>query len=214
MTPRVALVDSDGVLANFAQGLIDLYLERYGEAPIAVDGEPIKDESQWTHYRIDEQVIPSCAAILTNIMHEPGFFAALKPYKSSLLLPDLIREAGHQVDICTMPTTRDFSGVVTVDPVAIYDKLGWFVRHFPLDAKNVVLTKRKSHIFGSVLVDDCVDNINAWCNHHPHGLGILFDRPWNRGLKLEYVNSIRLGSYAEAGAAAVRYMNSQTRHPA
>lgn len=208
---RVALVDSDGVLADFAQGLLDLHTERFG-LPLNRNGTPMVSTDEWTHYRIEDQFEEAAAARMNSLMHEPGFFAALKPYTHSFMLTQMIREAGFEVDICTMPISRKIGDVMTVDPIAIFDKLGWFVRHFPHEAKGVVLTKRKSHVYGSVLIDDCAENIDRWCDHHTNGLGILFERPWNKHVRLEHhTRAVRRGSYAEAAETAIRHMNGHQR---
>lgn len=81
-------------------------------------------------------------------------------------------------------------------PHWMHARLGWLKEHFGIDKRDVVFCKRKEVVRGHVLIDDKLENCEAFAGSGQFRTAIVFDRPWNRGGNLP-----RAKSYAEALAA-------------
>lgn len=189
--PLVAL-DMDGVLTAFAELLLHVFNLRYSRKHGRLRIE------DWTRYQIEDQYSPEVSVLLYGIFREPGFFAALEPHDDAhAAVTELLTFA--EIEVLSMPPSRDIDGNHVVDAHAAADKIGWLVRHFPLLAGDVTLTKKKARYRADVLIDDSEKNVSKWCQAHPGGLGYLVARPWNADAVLP-VNATR-GTFSDAPEA-------------
>ncbi len=78
-------------------------------------------------------------------------------------------------------------------PTWCHARLAWLSEHFNIHKRDVVFCKRKDLVRGHVLIDDKLENCEAFAGSGQHRDAIVFDRPWNRSGKLP-----RARSYAEA----------------
>jgi 5'(3')-deoxyribonucleotidase len=94
---------------------------------------------------------------------------------------------------------RSFADVVVVTspyaavPNWCHQRINWLAEHFGIPKRDVIFAKRKELVAGDCLIDDKVSNVDAFALAQPNGMGIVFDRPWNRDSKRP-----RARSYAEA----------------
>lgn len=81
----------------------------------------------------------------------------------------LMRQTGHRWRILTAPMTPESYGW----------KAEWFFSHFPDLYDKLTVTHDKSFDAheGSILIDDCDDNVLRFRSHK--GYGIFVPRPWN-----------------------------------
>lgn len=82
---------------------------------------------------------------------------------------EAIREAGHEIYWVTTPWSpcKEWGQV----------RRDWLKRHFQVDPKDVVITGSKFLIDGDVFIDDRIDNVLQWREHHPEGKGLLHRVP-------------------------------------
>lgn len=78
-------------------------------------------------------------------------------------------------------------------PTWTHARLAWLDEHFGINKRDVVFCKRKDLVRGHVLIDDKIENCEAFAKASSYRDAILFDRPWNRESSMQ-----RAKSYAEA----------------
>lgn len=162
MTPfRLLLIDQDGVLADFDQGVRRAWRHRYGtEAPIG----------QRRHFYLRDDIAPQHRAQLHAICTAPGFLAGLPPMSGS---QDAVRQLlahGHDVRICTSPTNT-YQNCVT-------EKFIWVEQHLGTDwVGRVILSKDKTWVRGDILIDD---KPLVSGSLQPLWTQWLYDAPYNR----------------------------------
>jgi len=188
--PLIAL-DMDGVIAAFSELLLHVFNLRYSRKHGQLRIE------DWKRYQIEDQYPPVVADLLYGIFREPGFFAALEAHADARAAVEGLLEFAD-IEVCSMPPSRDIDGNHVVDAHAAADKIGWLVRHFPELAGDVTLTKKKALLRTDALIDDSEKNIAKWCAAHPDGLGYLVARPWNEDAVLP-ANAVR-GTFGETPA--------------
>jgi 5'-nucleotidase len=106
--------------------------------------------------------------IFEEINREPKFFYNL-PAKEGAI--EGIRKLSRFYDVVFVSAGEYYS---------YEDKYHWIEKHLPfLPRPNLILTHRKDLVIGDVLVDDGPHNILT----SPAKTKIIFDKPWNRGLK-------------------------------
>ncbi len=133
------LLDQDGVLANFEQGFITNWHQRFGEEP-PIAGQ---DHLFYVRDRLPEHLRHHAA----EIFGAEGFFEQLPPIDGALHAAQALLEAGHDVRICTAP--------VNEYRYCVGEKIAWVEKHLGADwAKRVILTKDKTLVRGDILIDD------------------------------------------------------------
>jgi 5'(3')-deoxyribonucleotidase len=71
------------------------------------------------------------------------------------------------------------------------ERISWLEAHFGVDEDDVVFTHDKSHVWGDVIIDDRLENVEGWAKAHPAGLPILWDRPYNRSRTPEGIHRVK-----------------------
>lgn len=148
-------LDSDEVLMDFSTPIIEMYNKEYNT------NLKFKDLISWD--------LKECVPENTNIyqfMDKKGFFKELEPFKESVSVLKKLIADGHDVFIATAGWEEVYQ-----------DKLDSFKKHFPfLDQHQILLIKRKDVLFGDVILDDGLHNIeNSICKN-----AIIMDKPWNQ----------------------------------
>lgn len=134
------LVDQDGPLADFEAGFHAAWrAARPGELHI-----PVASRRGWS---LEDQYPPELVDACRELMCEPGFFRGLPPVAGAVAAMEAMRDAGHDVRICTAPLTR-FENCVA-------EKYHWVTEHLgPAWTKRMIVTKDKTLVRGDVLIDD------------------------------------------------------------
>lgn len=155
--PRI-LVDQDDVLALFVHGVVQKFNARYGT------NFTIEDCNQWN---LENVFGPK----VWDLVKEEGFFWNLEPVPGALEVFKRLYTSGRY----------DMYIVTASEPHAYVEKIQWLEYYMPFFSidKHFISCKSKDAVWGDVLLDDGMHNIEAF-----HGIGesIVFDRPHNRHL--------------------------------
>ena len=159
----IILIDQDGPLADFEQGIVDEYCRRFpGEFFV-----PIEDRKNF-YARLDYP--KELRSRIDEIQHSPDFCLNLVPTEGSTEALNGMLSLGHDVRICTSPFTRyEF---------CVREKYQWVERYFGKEfVRRIILTKDKTLVKGHFLIDDkaIIEGIALAEWEH-----ILFDSPTNR----------------------------------
>jgi 5'(3')-deoxyribonucleotidase len=160
------LYDVDGVLADFIGGLCKgsggLYRHITPEKVTSYDFEdclPFAVVEDWRHQMLMD-----------------GFALSLPVYPQAREQVQTYLDSGYDVVYVTKPYRPSRTWA--------YDRLEWLDKYMP--KAPVVMTGHKHLIKGDILVEDHPGNLAEWLDHHPTGMGVLVDRPWNQSVgKLE-----------------------------
>lgn len=157
------LIDQDGVLADFEQGVAEAWQKRFG-APL-----PLPDER--TRFYLHHE-LPQHQAELRQIYASRGFFENLAPIDGAVSALCTLLEAGVEVRICTAPID-EYRHCVS-------EKFAWVERHLGKEwTKRIILTKDKTWVRGDVLIDDKPVIMGSLVPMWEHW---LYDQPYNQGL--------------------------------
>ena len=168
----ILLLDLDGVSVDFVTEACRIHGRDY-------------DEGAWPAGEYDiAKVLGIDDDEFWEVIHSQGvdFWRTLKPYSWFPALHNALCSLG-KVYFVTAPTHSPHSAA---------GKMLWLKDRFGDDFKDFIITRQK-HLLsksGSVLVDDCDHNIEAF-ERHGQGKGILFPQIWNSAY--EHVNSDRVG---------------------
>ena len=153
----VILLDMDGVLANFVQGLID-----------TMKLDTTHDQwSSWSHHKTigisDDEMWASTKF--------PAWWENLDPYPWASRLVSCLRGVGDVI-FCTSPSLCDSCPS---------QKVAWLRSHELMhERKNdyqIGPRKELNAKSGAILIDDSDDNIRKY--RDAGGTAILFPQPWN-----------------------------------
>lgn len=174
------LLDVDGVLADFPSAALRWL--NTGRGPSAFTLDQIDQHDILKAFKLEdlqERFDQWC--IDTDVCRH------LPVYEGAQAFVKELRKLGELV-IVTSPY-----GAV---PAWMHQRLGWLREHFGIDKRDVVFCKRKELVRGHVLIDDKLENCEAFAGSAQHRSALVFDRPWNRSGKLP-----RARGYAEVLAA-------------
>lgn len=136
----LVLCDQDGVLGDFETHLYRGMAELHPEAVLLPPAD-------LTEFYIDlDPAHAEWAEHIEALPRREGFFAGIPPLPGALEGLEALREAGHDVWICTAPLSS---------PYCMAEKLEWVERH--LGAwweRRVILSRDKTLVRGDVLIDD------------------------------------------------------------
>jgi 5'-nucleotidase len=176
----VVLVDQDGVLADFEKGLLAAFRAKCPGAPYVE-----LDDRRGFYAR--EQYPSQWHPVLEVIMRAEGFYRDLPVIDGAPAALQEIRDAGHEVFVCTSPLTGA--------PRCVAEKLAWVEHHLGRAWRDrTIITKDKTLVGDRgqpcVLVDDRPD-VKGLASPPPWEQ-VLFDAPYNRGK-----TGARLSSWAD-----------------
>ncbi|MBI4148301.1 5'-3'-deoxyribonucleotidase [Candidatus Woesearchaeota archaeon] len=158
------LVDMDGVLADFEQGVYNALCDQYSHIPHI----PLE---QRTTFHVKAQYPPEHQSTVEAIYVAKGFYANLSPVAGSLEALTQLREQ-HDIFICTSPLLKNKH--------CIPEKYEWVEKHLGREwLDRVVITKDKTLVLADILVDD---NPTIEGCEKPTWEHILYDQPYNRSV--------------------------------
>ena len=139
MMNKLILIDQDGVLADFEQGIKDGYQARFGCClPVLPKGRE--------HFYLAHDY-PMLRDNLHDIYTTQGFFEHLPPIEGAIDALKILLSAGLDVRICTSPINHYRH--------CVSEKFAWVERHLGVEwTHRIILTKDKTWVRGDVLIDD------------------------------------------------------------
>jgi 5'(3')-deoxyribonucleotidase len=150
-------IDMDEVLADTVGKQLDIYNRRYGTHVVPADLHGTE---------LAEIVPPEHRPWVLGMLHEPGFFADLRPMDGALEVMERLCRS-HRVYIASAAT--EF-------PDSFRDKMSWLARHLPqIPTHRIIFCGEKSVLDVDYLVDDTPDHFEGL-----RGIGLLLDAPHNR----------------------------------
>jgi 5'(3')-deoxyribonucleotidase len=163
------LIDADGVVADLVSEICTRLL---------VHGWEYRPED-FKVYPFAEVLSPGAMQKCTETMNEPGFAKTLPVYPGAKECINALKADGHEIVFVTRPFESS--------PTWAHDRQAWLLETF--GHAKVVHTAHKELVKGDILIEDSVENLVSWLEHHPGQDGILVDRPWNKGRY--YLSDIR-----------------------
>lgn len=158
------LIDQDGVLADFEQGVREHWQNKFTK-PL-----PILP-SERKHFYLAHD-LPQYRDELYEIYSSKGFFANLPPISGAINALHELLNAGHDVRICTAP--------ISAYQNCVAEKFMWVEKHLGKDWTNrIILTKDKTWVRGDILIDDKPDITGSLTPMWTHW---VYDQPYNRHL--------------------------------
>ncbi len=167
----VVLVDQDGVLADFEQGLFDAFTAECRNGPVV----PVADRRGFHARQQYEKQGPQWGEAVDAILRTEGFYRNLKAFDGAAAAMEEMREAGHHVFICTSPLSNA--------RWCVPEKLAWVEHHLGGSwLRRTVISADKTlvgdRLQPCILVDDRPE-IKGVAS--PPWTQVLFDAPYNQG---------------------------------
>lgn len=156
----------DGVLADFDQGFINKWVQKYPDKPY------VPKEKRFSFY-IRDDYPKELKELIQPIMAEPGFYYSMPPMKGGLEAAREMENIGFEVFLCTSPLV----------PYAncVKEKFEWVDRYFGERwVKKIILTKDKTVVHGNKLIDDKPEITGVQIPTWEH---ILYTQPYNKHIK-------------------------------
>ncbi len=136
---KLILIDQDGVLADFEQGVNLAYQAKFG-SPL-----PPLSHGRQNFYLADDY--PKYKEALRQIYTTQGFFENLPPIDGAIDALQTLLNAGKDVRICTAPISEYRHCVA--------EKFAWVEKHLGSEwTQRIILTKDKTWVRGDVIIDD------------------------------------------------------------
>jgi 5'-nucleotidase len=163
----LVLVDQDGVLADFEQGLLDVFRATHPGAPFIALAERRK-------FYAREQYPPEWADTIDAIVRTEGFYRDLPAIEYASAALEEMLAAGHDVFLCSSPLTGS--------RWCVPEKLAWVEQHLgPAWLRRTVITPDKTlvgdRLQPCVLVDDRPTVAGVATPPWTH---VIFDAPYNQ----------------------------------
>jgi len=160
----VALLDVDGVLADFLSPVI--------ESMNKLIGVNIKSEDVTT-WRIEDMYKkhdPDAANIISDIIQQPGFCESLKMFPGA---DEFVYGLSEKFDVYFVTSPWD-------SPTWVTERNIWISSHFGEEhVRKTVYTENKHLVKGDVLIDDRYENCLHWQEAFPKSTSVLWTRPYN-----------------------------------
>lgn len=160
MTRPVILLDTDGIIANFLGAVFRLAQGTCGGT-----------------YRLEDVVSWNFMEVFPK-EHHPAILKGISGEGFCLDIPEAdgaregVRRLSELGDVW-LPTSPWKS------PYWMWERQLWLER-FGIDSNRVMHVKDKTLIGGDVLIEDNLDNAEAWAARHKDGVAIVWDAPYNR----------------------------------
>lgn len=164
---EIILVDMDGVLADYTQGVLDSMGLHYPEMiRLPYEAHVEFDTHKVYPTELHEQI--------RELTYRKGFFAGLKPIEGALEGIQWLTEEGYDIRICTSPLRRWQHCVA--------EKYEWVAAYLGSGfVERMILTRDKSLVWGAYLIDDR-PNPAEHAVVSPPWIHLLYDQPYNRNV--------------------------------
>jgi 5'-nucleotidase len=157
MEKLIILVDMDNTIVDYSTPIADA---------IKTEGQVDADATNWFTFT-DQKPL---RRIQKKTQSSPHFFLSLRPLEGAIECLKELEKLGHTIFIVSSPS-------VTSD-TCHSDKSKWLMEHMGEKwARQLVLTKDKTIIFGNYLIDD-KEEITGVCDN-PAWKHIIFTQPYN-----------------------------------
>lgn len=168
---NLCLLDLDGVVVNYSQGIVEAYNQRY---------ETKIDIADWKSFNFSESYGKEISNRIIEIHNEPGFFETLKPYPGAI---EVVRELNKvcPIEVCSTPTKRfNEAGEKEINPECLKSKALWIHKYIKELSKTMTFTTIKHLCKADFLVDDALRNVVDWTRNHTGVKALLITQPWNQ----------------------------------
>lgn len=194
----LVLIDQDGVLADFERGLLDAFRAEHPGAPF-IDLSARRGFYARCQYAATYG--PEWGRTVDAISHAKGFFLSLPVIPGALEALREMREAGHEVFVCTSPLTGS--------QWCVPEKLAWIESHLDRSWLDQVIIIKDKTLVGDrlqrcVLVDD--RPLITGSANPPPWTHVLYDAPYNQAEP-----GPRLSCWAEWHDVLSPYLDDQQR---
>lgn len=185
------LLDCDGILADYCQACFDMI------KPVTGVTHTLDQVTHWDLFDVlgYAEMLP----VFRSLQEERGWCSSFPVYAGAQDAVKALQEK-HEVVIVTSPMTA---------PTWTYERTQWLKQHFGIPKDRIIHTAGKHYVEGDVLVDDSVDHCRSWKAAHPHGMALLWDRPYNQEPPTSLVS--RVSSWRDVDAhleSLVRWRSS------
>lgn len=158
------LCDVDGVLCNYSGGALSVIQEITGRPP------PEDILNEWDIFR---QFGTEERKEIFKAFEKEGWCYSLEVLPGALQGIRNLRKAGADIYFVTAPWHS---------PHWTYERTKWLCDYFEADKKHIVHAHAKYLCVGDVFIDDKISHVQTWQDHHPLGVGILWEAPYNRSI--------------------------------
>lgn len=160
----IFLIDMDGVIADFEQGFLYEWWNKY-------PGRFYIPAVERITFYLEDQYPENCHEDIEKVISSERFFADLPPIEGGIAALNRLVAEGHEVRICTAPYHKAMHNCVN-------GKVEWVERYLGTEwLKCTIVSRDKTLVRGDVLVDD-----------KPNITGAM-DRPWKHILFKDTRNS-------------------------
>lgn len=179
MPTKRVLLDCDGVLSDFLTRALEV---------INTAGPHDFKHEHVTHFDICEGLgVPHLWENLREACGTPGFVMGLNVMPGAKEGVEKLQQ--HAEVFCvTSPMSV---------PNWALEREKWLEHHFDIKKSHVAQLESKHIIPGDYFVDDKIENIEIWAEHHPNSTAIIFDAPYNRNHRSKKLNVIRARDWVE-----------------
>ncbi len=154
---RIALLDMDGTVVDY-----DGEMQRQMRLLMG------PDEKEFTGW---DDVPPHIDRRRDLIRRQPGFWRNLPRLEAGFEVLDMILKIGFETHVLTKGPKRTTT--------AWTEKVEWCDANLPPEVE-VTVTRKKSLVYGRVLVDDFPPYFMPWLEQRPRGLVIAVRQDWNK----------------------------------
>lgn len=172
----VALIDLDNTLCDYA-GAMDRDMKKIMSPDEAIVGWHGDDVPAYITER------------KKLIQDQPGWWQNLDCIGLGMSIAAELGALGYRRMILTKGPGKRNAGAWT-------EKVLWCREHVP--GVPVTVTADKSLVYGTLLVDDFPEYIEAWLNNRPRGVVLMPAQPWNADYKHERVLRVTFDNLLEA----------------
>jgi len=165
MHSKIALLDVDGVLADFIEHYLEIVNECFDTEHAA---------SAITSYDVDE-----CLGLSEDERHTVNREILNLDFARNLsVLPGAV--AGFR-KLATVCTPVFCTSVLKSNYTWTYDRSAWLDEHLGDGwGREVIYTKLKHLSRGRMFVDDMPYHVEKWMKWNPEGIGVLWKQPYNK----------------------------------
>ena len=162
------LCDMDGVLVDLMAGWLHAYNRDYNDT---------LGKDKILSWELHHYVKPECGQKIYNYLSQPNFFFGLAPLPGALEGLTKLKEAGHDIVICTAPGGAE----------SATDKIYWLQKYLPwINIKDVIIAHRKDLVKADILIDDSPINLVSYRDAFPRAVTITFDYPYNQKTVVDF----------------------------